>query len=239
MRHGTRTAFAVTAVVFLAAAGAARAEEAHIYIAPHAWFGDLSGDGAAGPLPTDRFDVADDLEADGVDLHLGFDALVRLGRHRIVVGVSSGEHDGDALNSSIEIERARLFYGFALVNMKIFDLGVLVGADRYKVTTEAGGSGFDLDAPAPAIGVHLGIRPPVIPLRFYAEAVFSSWEISGVDTTLTDAYAALDWYLIPVVKLFGVQVGYRLYDLESEDTDTKERATYKVQGPFAGVVLRF
>jgi hypothetical protein len=213
---------AVTAAMVLAGAGAVRAEEAHIYIAPHAWFADLS-DGA-------DFDR---------DVHPGFDFLARLGRHRIVAGATSGENESDAANADVELKRARGFYGFSFVNTSLLDIGFLVGADTYDVTVKAGGSEVSVDSPAPAVGLSLGIRPPVVPIRLYVEAVYSSLEISDVDTTLLDAYASFDWYLIPVVKVFGVQVGYRYYDLEAEDKEQGVKIDGKFQGPFAGIVLRF
>jgi hypothetical protein len=258
---------AAAALAALAAATTARAGEAHIYISPQAGFPSLSGDGStrdgAVTGPQD-FGVDQTLDAANRDVHLGFDFLARLGRHRIVAGYSHGTHDGENklpddlqfdnllfnagsnLKSEIKLTRRRAFYGYSFINSGMLDVGVLVGGDGYDVSTQMSQSGVGskkakIDSPAPALGLNLGLRPPVLPLRFYAEMVYSSLKISGVDTKLTDGYAVLDWYLIPVVKLFGVQAGYRYYDLDAvKDKSGKRREfNYKIQGPFVGVVFRF
>jgi len=231
---------ALVTLILLSGLASARADEAHLYFAPQAWFAVPNGNGASGPGAAGRFDVADDLKADNADVYTGFDFLARLGRHRIVGGFSDGKVDGDRLNSSIDLRRQRLFYGFSFVSAGLLDVTGLVGGDGYKVRTKfAGQTKADLDSPAPAVGISVGVRPPVVPIRFYAEAVHSSLKVSGVDTTLTDAYVSIDWYFIPIVKLLGFQAGYRYYDLHSQDKGSGERSDYKYRGPFAGLVFRF
>jgi len=230
----------VVPIVLLAAGAASRGEEAHIYVAPHAWFADLSGDGASGKGSANAFDLGNDLGADGRDVYPSLDFLARLGRHRIVLGYSHGSVDGDRLRSSVDLNRQRVFYGFSFINLNVLDVTALIGSDGYKLKTKASGSTLaDLDSSAPAIGLSVGIRPPALPLRFYGEIVRSSWKVSGVDTKLTDAYVAVDWYLIPVFKIFGLQAGYRSYSLNAEDTGSGEKSDYKYHGPFAGLVFRF
>ncbi|MBI3449246.1 MAG: hypothetical protein HY049_10065 [Acidobacteria bacterium] len=229
---------ATAAGLLLGAAAIAGAGEAHLYFAPGAWIAKAEGDGATGK-PGGGFNVADDLAADGVDSYPGIDFLARLGHHRIVGGYSDGKVNGDKLGSSIELRRQRLFYGYSFLSAGVLDVTALVGGDGYDVKTKAAKStAAHIGSPAPAVGLSIGIRPPIVPVRFYAEGVYSSMKISGVDTRLTDLSASFDWYFIPVVKLLGFQIGYRVYDLKSHDTGTGEKSNYRFRGPFAGLVFR-
>jgi len=224
--HSLRTTVAtLVSAATLALAPVALAEEAHIYLAPHVWSVEPGGNAVA-----DSFDD---------DLHYALDFHARLGRHRIIAGASSGENTSDPLNATIELDRARAFYGFSFVNMSLVDFGGMIGLNSYKATFVQPGPDSDIDSPAPSVGVNFGIRPPIIPIRLYVEAVVSSGEFSGVDTKLTDAHASFDWYLIPIFKTFGVQVGYRYYDLDAEDKDTGLKFEAKFKGPYAGLVFRF
>jgi hypothetical protein len=257
-----RGSAAVLGILLFGGATSVVAEEAHFHIVPHALFKDLSGNGFAtgsGATQGTDYDLDNDLDAGGTDLHLGLDLFGRFGRHRVVAGYSLGDHSGDSslsgnlnfsgapftaaggdVESEIELTRRRLLYGFSFVNLSMLDFGVLVGSDGYEVTTLVSQGGTDrkveLDSIAPALGLNLGIRPPAVPLRIYVEGVFSSGKISDVDTTLTDAYVALDWYII---GLFGLEFGYRYYDLESDDTDQEATFEYRFAGPYAGLVFKF
>ena len=260
MKREWRWAGLVAALVLAAFTPGAFAEEAHVYVAAHASYPELSGDGLTAGTGVTAYDVEETLDAGGSDLHLGLDIFGRFGRHRLVAGFSQGEHEGENslsqafgfdgqlvtsgdFDSKIDLSRRKLLYGFAFVNSGMVDFGVLVGSEGYDLSTKLSQFGssreVQIDSPAPAIGLNFGVRPPVVPLRLYGEVVYSSLEISDVDTTLTDATVSLDLYIIPVLKLFGFQAGYRYYDLEAEDKAQGAKFNYKFQGPFAGVVLRF
>jgi hypothetical protein len=244
---------AVTAVAMvIAESPAALAEEAHFYAAGYGWLAGVDGDGSDG----NTFDLDNTLGLSDGEVHTGFDLFARFGRHRVLAAWSGGEYDesdrvsgtlgfggrtfgAGTVDSEVELTRQRLMYGFSFVTTSMLDSGVLVGSDGYEISTTLSQSGVgseaqEIDSLAPAIGLNLGIRPPVLPFRFYFEAVFSSGDYSGTDTTLTDACAVFDWYIVP--KLFGVQAGYRLYDLEAEDDGVV--MDYSFAGPFAGLVFR-
>lgn len=248
-----RIALSVAAIA-LSSGATALAEEAHIYVAAYGLRAGLSGTGDAGG----HYSLDNTLGVSGSDNHTGMDLFGRIGRHRVLLGWSHGTHDGSdsvggnlsfdgrvfgggTVRSRVELTRRRLMYGFSFVQSSMLDFGVLVGSDGYKATTTLSQSGVGsrelaIDSPAPALGLDVGIRPPVLPLRFYVEAVFSGGEVGGTDTTLTDFTATVDWYVVP--KLFGVQGGYRYYDLTADDSDAHARFDYRFDGPFLGLVFR-
>ena len=234
MRRRALTVSAVLAFAWLAGAGAAAAaEQEHFQITAQGWYPTLSGDGEY--RGTD-FDVENDLQADGEAWHYGLDFTARLGKHRIFAAYGNGTHDGDTPNAEVELTSGHALYGYSFVNMKYFDFGVLGGVDTYDLTTK--GSGNDevsLSATDLAVGVGLGFRLPVFPLSIRGWALYVPVEISGDDTKLTDAAVSFDFHVL----VMDFQVGYRYYDLESENTDDRSRESYRFQGPFAGFGLRF
>src|SRR5258708_5976079 len=167
MRRGWMISGALVTLILLSGLASARADEAHLYFAPQAWFAVPNGNGASGPGAAGGFDVADDLKADNADVYTGFDFLARLGRHRIVGGFSDGKVDGDRLNSSIDLRRQRLFYGFSFVSAGMLAVTGLVGGDGYKVRTKfAGQPTAALDSPPPPTPIPLTAPPPPPPLPF-------------------------------------------------------------------------
>jgi len=244
------------AVVLAAGCGTlARAGEAHVYLAPYAFDSSLTGTAlvSGGRTGTD-FDLEDTLGLDPDDTVHGLDGFFKFAGSRIAFGYSSGSYDGGArldedvvfdgttfpagvkVRPEIDMKRYKLMYGFDF-SFTVVNVGFLVGGQYVDIESRLKSSGLSesesLKTPIPAVGATLGIHP-VSHLAIHAELTGFHAKIAGVDATMIDGFAGVDYLFVPH---FGISGGYRYFALDATDDHQENSVDIKQRGPFVALVL--
>ncbi len=246
------------AVACILAAGCgtlARAGEAHVYLAPYAFDSSLTGTAlVSGGKSGTEFDLEDTLGLDPDDTVRGLDGFVKLAGSRIAFGYNSGSYDGGTrlsddlvfdgttfpsgakVDPEIDMKRYKLMYGFDF-SFAVVNVGFLVGGQYVDIDSRLKSAGLSksesLRAPIPAVGATLGIHP-VSQLAIHAEITGFHAKVSGVDATMVDAFAGVDYLFVP---FFGISAGYRYFALDATDEDQENMVDIKQRGPFVALVL--
>ncbi len=261
-----RNRWALTGLLvgLLLSADAAVAKEGKFFSAQiHYFFSDIEAEGRTiEDFVGTRFDLEDTLGVDTDDGVPSVDLWFHiLRRNSILVSYFTSSYDGSTtlskpllygnelfdaglpVDSQFDFSLARLHYNFRFLNLKVVDLGVLVGVDLYEgegrlMPTIAGFPDEDSDfsAPFPVAGLNLTVKVPKLGLLFYAEATGTSLDVSDVDASALDAQVRVTWYIVD--GPFGLTAGYRYLDLDLDVEDEGE-AKITQEGFYGGIAIRF
>ncbi len=155
---------------------------------------------------------------------------------------------GSSLNSDLKLTHADIVLYYELLDMDTawFDLGLNFKTGNYKATmTGTADIGAGDPVTQSTTVKYSGVVPTVYAAAgakfpFTGIGVFA--DVSGVSysgTKLYDAQAGLSWSFIDNVAVEAqVQLGYRIFDLRSDDFDGVDAET-TFKGAFAGVQFHF
>jgi len=248
----------------LFSAGSVAAKEGKFFSAQiHYILSDVDAEGrTVEDLVGTRFDLEDTLGVDTEDgvpsVNLWFHILQR---NSVLVSYFTGSYDGSAtlnspllygdqlypagttLDSEFDFSLARLHYNFRFLNLKVVDMGVLVGVDLFQGEGRLQPRGLglsdernDFNAPFPVLGLNFTVKLPKTGLFIYAEATGTSLDISDVDASALDAQLRLTLYIAD--GPFGLTVGYRYLDLDLDVEDEGEGEITQ-EGVYGGIAIRF
>lgn len=150
---------------------------------------------------------------------------------------------GTRLDSEFDFSLARLHYNFRFLNLKVVDLGVLVGVDLFEGTGRLKPRTAGLpdeesafSAPFPVLGLNITAKVPRLGLFVYAEATGISLDIGDVDASVLDAQVRVTGYFTD--GPLGLTVGYRYLDLDLNVEDEGEGEITQ-KGFYGGIAIRF
>jgi hypothetical protein len=254
-------AAALAAIAILIGAWASTAvvaEEAHLYLAPYGFTGNMGGGGqvADGGNGT-SFDLEDTLGLDPGDSLRGVDGFFHLAMFQLTFGYQENGYSGastlsqdldfngetfptgEEIHTDLDYKHYKAMLGMSF-GVPMVSFGFLVGAHLIEADTriEAPGVGLgeheDFSIPVPAVGATLGVHP-LKQLTIHGEITGMSANVSGIEEKMVDAFASLEYLFLG--GKFGIMAGYRYFDLEASDDDEDNHVDLKFHGPYAGIAL--
>ncbi len=226
------------------------------------WFAELSGDVDQEALPGGSIDVDDTLDLEDEDI-VNLHAAAQLGNFTIDASYFDADYDGKNqlfqtidfageqftlgtdVDSELKLKFASAKVGFGLFEIGPLVLGALVGVDYFDLDGELQSSlppitaKEDLSGPFPVVGAVATVHQPLGD----DFTLFASAEISGI--YVEDVFdveggffdlAARVGIQFSVVRIGG---GYRLLDMDFEDTDDDFRWDLDLGGPFVLAEIAF
>jgi hypothetical protein len=202
--------------------------------------------------------ISGDLGLEELGTNVIWDVHLRLKRHRIGVSgfsLSASEVEvatdsitwgditidpGDLFDSEIELDNVKVLYSYSLFTPEKhgFDFGLGAGIDYFRVRTALEDAltlereSFDEHVPLPVLAARLEV--PAGPFRLSTEASGFYLRVNDIDAGFLDAAASLSWEPTPGLVIYG---GYRIIAPDLNGSDFQ--ADLEIQGPFAGLAIRF
>lgn len=225
------------------------------------WFAQLDGEVVEHDLPGGTIDVDDTLDLEDEDI-VNLHATAQLGNFTIDASYFDVDYDGNnqliqtiefageqftigtELDSDLELQFASGKLGFGLIELGPVVIGALAGVDYFNLDGELTSSTppvtatEQLEAPFPIVGAVATLNQPLGDHL----SVFASAELSGI---YVDAFDIRGGFLdlagqvgvqLSVVRIGG---GYRLLDVDIDDTDENFTWDLSLGGPFVFAEIAF